>query len=140
MALTANQEVKHFTSQELIDLGVDDNVNIYKGAFVGLNAATGYARPLVAGDAYLGLAYAQADNTVAGHTAGGIDVRLHQNVDVVHTLSGVALTDIGAVVYASDDGTLTLTAAGNSRVGRVVAVEGTNLARVRLQPTASLTS
>jgi len=137
MALSSNREVKFYASQELIDVPVDDNVNIYKGAFVGINAATGYARPLNAADDFLGVAYKQADNTVAGHTAGGINVRLHQAIDVVHTLSGVANTDIGSVVYASDDGTLTLTSTGNSRVGRIVAIEGTNLVRVRCQPIAS---
>ena len=137
MALSANREVKFFVTQEQIELGVDDNVNIYKGAFVGLNAATGYARPLAAGDAFLGVALKPADNTIAGHSAGGIDVTLHQNIDITHALASVAVTDIGAQVYASDDGTLTLTAGGNSRVGRIVAVEGANLARVRCQPVAS---
>jgi len=138
MALSADQEVKFYASQELVELGVDDNVVIYKGALVGLNAATGYARPLVAGDAFVGLAYRQADNTVAGHTAGGVSVKLHQNIDAVLPLSGVSVTDIGAEVYASDDATLTLTATGNSRIGRIVAVEGSGLARVRLKPVFSM--
>ena len=137
MALSADREVKFYASQELVDLPVDDNVTIYKGAFVGINASTGYARPLTAGDDFTGVAYAQADNTISGHAAAGINARLHQNVDIVHTLAGVAATDIGSVVYASDDGTLTLTASGNSRVGRIVAIEGTNLVRVRCQPIAS---
>jgi 3D (Asp-Asp-Asp) domain-containing protein len=140
MALSSNRELKFYASQELIDVPVDDNVNIYKGAFVGANSSTGYARPLTADDDFLGVAYKQADNTVSGHTAGGITVRLHQSVDIVHTLSGVAATDIGSVVYASDDGTLTLTSTGNSRVGRIVAIEGTNLVRVRCHPIASLSS
>jgi len=137
MALSANRDVNFYTSQELIEIPVDDNVNIYKGALVGLNSATGYARPLVAADAFLGVAYAQADNTISGHTAGGISVKLHQNVDVVHSLSGVAVTDTGAQAYASDDTTLTLTSSGNSRVGRIVGVEGSGVVRVRMQPVAS---
>jgi 3D (Asp-Asp-Asp) domain-containing protein len=140
MALSSNRELKFYTSQELIEVPVDDNVNVYKGAFVGINSATGYARPLNAGDDFLGVAYKQADNTASGHTAGGINVRLHQAIDIVHTLSGVANTDIGSVVYASDDGTLTLTSSGNSRMGRIVAIEGTTLVRVRCQPIASLSS
>jgi hypothetical protein len=137
MALSADREVKFYASQELIELGVDDNVLIYKGALVGLNAGTGYARPLSAGDAFVGLAFKQADNTITGHTAGGVSTKLHQNIDAVLPLAGVTITDIGAEVYASDDATLTLTATGNSRIGRIVAVEGTGLARVRLQPVAS---
>jgi hypothetical protein len=134
MALSSNREVKFYTSQELIEIPVDDNVNIYKGAFLGRNRGTGYARPLAAGDDFLGVAYQQADNTVSGHTAGGINVRLHQAIDIVHALSGVTNADIGKDVYASADDTLTLTPTGNSRVGRVVAVEATNTARVRCQP------
>lgn len=138
MPLSANRDVQFFASAEFIDMPVDDNVVIYKGAFVGRNRTTGYARPLVAGDEFLGIAYRKADNTIAGHTAGGIGAQLVQNVDIVHALTSVANADIGKSVFASDDGTLTLTPTGNSRVGRIVAVDGTNLARVRCQPLASL--
>ncbi len=138
MALTADRDLKFFTSQELIDLGVDDNVQIYKGALVGRNRSTGYARALVAGDEYLGVAYKAADNTITGHTAGGITVRLHQAVDIVHALTSVAVADIGKDVYASADDTLTLTPADNSRVGRIVAVDAANVARVRCQPVTML--
>lgn len=138
MPLSANRDVQFFASAEFVDVPVDDNVVIYKGAFVGRNRATGYARPLVAGDEFLGLAYREADNTIAGHTAGGIGAQLVQNVDIVHTLTSVANADIGKSVFASDDSTLTLTPAGNSRVGRIVAVDGANLARVRCQPLPSL--
>ena len=138
MALSANRDVKFYASQELIDLPIDDNIRIFKGAFVGRNRATGYARGLVAGDEFLGLAYDQADNTIAGHTAGGVTVRLHQSIDIVHALSGVAQGDIGKDVYASDDGTLTLSPTSNSRIGRVVAVEGANTARVRCEPVVQL--
>jgi hypothetical protein len=138
MALTANRDVKMYAGQELIDLPVNDSAHIYKGALVGRDRATGYARALTAGDEFLGVAYGEADNTVTGHTAGGINVRLHQDVDIVHALTGVATADIGKDVYASADDTLTLTPTGNSRVGRVVAVEGTNLARVRCMPVLQL--
>ena len=137
MALTSNRELKFYASQELIDIAVDDNVNIFKGAFVGLNAATGYARPLVAGDSFLGVAYAQANNTGAGHVAAAVKVRLHQPLDIVHYMAGTATTDVGKVVYANADDTLTLTVSGNSRIGRIVAIEGANLVRVRCQPIAS---
>lgn len=138
MALSADRNVSFYTSQELIDIPVADNVKIYKGAFVGRDRSTGYARPLVARDEFLGVAYRAADNTITGHVAGGINVRLHQAIDIVHTLAGVTVADLGKEVFASADDTLTLTPTNNSRVGRVVAVEGTNLARVRCQPVADL--
>lgn len=138
MPLTANRELSFFVTRELIELPVDDNVVIYKGALVGRNRATGLARGLVAGDDFLGVAYRKADNTQPGHTAGGISVRLHQAIDMVHTLSGVATGDIGKDVFALDDQTLTLNPLNASRVGRVVAIEGTNLARVRCQPVTEI--
>jgi hypothetical protein len=138
MALSADRELEFFASQELVDIPVDDNLKIYKGAFVGRNRATGYARALVAGDELLGIAYRQVDNTVSGHSAGGVSVRLHQALDIVHTLTGVTQADIGKDVYASADDTLALTPLGNSRVGRIVAVDGTNLARVRCEPVAQV--
>lgn len=138
MALTADRELKFFASQELIDLGVDDNVKIYKGGLVGRDRATGYARALVAGDEFLGVAYKQADNTITGHTAGGINVRLHQAVDIVHDLSFVVQADVGKEVYASADDTLTLTPTGNSRIGRIVALDSGSVVRVRCQPVAML--
>lgn len=138
MALTADRDVKFYTSHELIDLPVNDNVKIYKGAFVGHDRSTGHARPLTAGDEFLGIAYSQADNTITGHTAAGLNVRLHQSVDIVHTLTGVTVADIGKDVYASADDTLTLTPTGNSRIGRIVAVDSTNIARVRCQPVTQL--
>lgn len=138
MALTANRDVEFFASPELIDVPVDDNVTIFKGALVGRNRTTGYARPLHAGDEFLGVAYRAADNSVAGHAAGGINVRLHQAVDIVHALASVTTGDIGKDVYASDDETLTLTPTGHSRVGRIVMLEGAGVARVRCQPVAML--
>ena len=138
MALTVDRNVEFYASEELVDFPVKDNVKIYKGGFVWRDRATGYEHPLAAGDEYLGLAYRQADNTASGHAAGGINARLHQSVDIVHALSGVTLGDVGKDVYASDDETLTLTPTGNSRVGRIVAVENTNLARVRCRPVMAL--
>lgn len=138
MALSANRELKFFASQELIELPVDAAVNIYKGALVGHNSSTGFVRPLVAGDAFVGVAFKQADNTITGNTAGGIKVRMHQAIDIVHALTGILNTDIGKIAYASADGTLTLTATANSRVGRVVAVEATDVARVRCIPDVSM--
>lgn len=138
MALMANRDVKFYASQELVELPVDDNVIIYKGALVGRNRSTGYARPLTAGDDFLGVAYAKVDNTVVGHTGGGVLVKLHQNIDIVHALGSAAVGDVGKDAYASADDTLTLTPTGNSRMGRIVALDDAGAARVRCQPSAGL--
>src|SRR5262249_1982980 len=63
MALTANREIGRYVDQELRTYRVLANVHIYKGGLVGVDRATGYARPLVLGDAFAGVAYEEIDNT-----------------------------------------------------------------------------
>ncbi len=134
MPLLANRDLNFYTSEELVEHAVDLNATIFKGALVGRNRANGYARPLVIGDEFLGVAYRQALNNFAGAVAGGISVKLHQHIDIVHTLTGVNIGDVGKEVFAIDDSTVILTPLSGSRIGRIVAVEGANLARIRCQP------
>jgi len=96
---------------------IEDDI-VYEGAMVGLVAASGYGRPLVAGDIFMGHAVVKVDNT--GGANGDKNIRLRSGrYRMVCTLTGVAITDVGAPVYASDDDTLTLTSTSNSFVGRV---------------------
>lgn len=108
---------------------------IYEGAAVGDNAS-GYARPLVAGDPFRGFAEQKADNSAGA--AGAVNVRVRRRGTVVLTLTSLAVTDIGKVVYASDDNTFTLTASTNTLIGHVVAVDGTNLAKVAFEEASGL--
>lgn len=108
---------------ELGDFGhlpVADNVKIYEGSAIGDNGS-GYARALVAADPFRGFCVEGADNTIAGHTAGGIYVQLRRWGLIQLAVTGVtAVTDVGKPVYASDDNTFTLTATSNSYIGRIV--------------------
>ncbi|MDF3821979.1 hypothetical protein P3G55_18890 [Leptospira sp. 96542] len=90
---------------------------IYEGAAVGDNGS-GYARPLVAGDPFLGFAVAKADNSAGA--AGAINVEVRQKGRVQLPIGGLAITDKGKTVYASDDNAFTLTASTNSAIGRVI--------------------
>ena len=128
MALTANRDVDHYVDQELRSLQVAAGAHIYKGAFVGLSS--GYARPLVAGDRFVGIAYEEMDNT--GGAAGAQSVRLYTLGDFGHALSGAAVTNIGSPVYASADNTLTFTSTSNSYVGYAVDVLATGEIILRL--------
>ncbi|HOB74684.1 MAG TPA: DUF2190 family protein [Phycisphaerae bacterium] len=130
MALTANRELDRYVDQELRALPVKANTRIYKGALVGLNA--GFARGLVAGDAFAGIAYEEANNL--GGTDGATTVRVYTCGDFEHPLASAERTNNGAVVYASDDATLTLTASGNSPVGNQVDAPATNKIILRLRP------
>lgn len=90
---------------------------IYQGAAVGENAS-GYARPLQAGDPFLGFAEAIADNS--GGVAGEVTVNVKKKGNVVLPISGIAITaNDRPAVYASDDDTFTLTASTNSLIGYV---------------------
>jgi hypothetical protein len=130
MALTANREVDRYVDQELRTVPVKANTRIYKGALVGLTS--GYARGLVAGDAFAGIAYEEMDNT--GGADGAVSVRVFTLGDFDHALASASRANNGAAVYASDDATLTLTASGNSLVGRQVDVPASGRIVLRLRP------
>jgi hypothetical protein len=90
---------------------------IYKGAAVGDNGS-GYARPLVAGDPFLGFAESPVDN--AAGSAGDKSVSLVPRGAIVLSITGVTgVGDVGKAVYASDDDTFTLTESTNSYIGRI---------------------
>ncbi|QOJ15661.1 MAG: hypothetical protein HRU75_13865 [Planctomycetia bacterium] len=138
MALTADRDVDYFASADSIELGVDAEVVIYKGAFVGRNRTTNYARPLTAGDEFVGVALGHCDHSAVGAVAGAKRVRVQQVVDIVHGVPFSGASDVGRPVFASDDGTLTLSPAGGSRVGRIVSWESAASVRVRCGPIGSL--
>lgn len=90
---------------------------IYEGAAVGENAS-GYSRPLVAGDVFQGFAEAKVDNSSG--SAGDLNVRVKSRGRVVLTVVGSTVASNDRVaVYASDDNTFTTTASTNSLIGYV---------------------
>lgn len=100
------------------DLEVIASDIIYEGAAVGENAS-GYMRPLVAADSFTGFAVRTVDNSAG--SAGDKRVRVRSKGLVKLPVSGVntiANGNDGTPVYASDDDTFTLTASGNSLIGR----------------------
>lgn len=115
MALSANSPLKEAVGVK--DGGpVAASTTIYEGAMLGDTA--GYLRGLTAGDIFRGHATEKRDNSDGD--AGDLNVQhLTGRYRLEATLAG-AITDVGRKVYASDDGTLTFTAAGNTRVGKVI--------------------
>ena len=91
---------------------------IYEGAAVGENAS-GYARPLAAADKFLGFAMRKADNSTG--SAGDINVECKTVGRARLTVAGATAITANdrALVYASDDGTFTLTSTSNSLIGSV---------------------
>lgn len=98
------------------EIPVVANDIIYEGSAVGLSS--GYARPLVASDTFVGFCEQTVDNT--GGAAGAKNVRVIASGLIQLAVTGVAaVTDVGAAVYASDDNTFTTTASTNTYIGAV---------------------
>ena len=90
---------------------------IYEGAAVGENAS-GYSRPLVAGDVFQGFAVENCDNSAG--SAGDKRVMVRTRGRIVLPIAALAITaNDRPAVYASDDDTFTLTASTNSLIGYV---------------------
>lgn len=90
---------------------------IYEGAAVGLVKSTGLARPLAAGDRFVGFAEAKADN--AAGAAAAINVRTVEEGKIELAIAGLLITDVGQPVYASDDNAFSLVPTGKVFVGFV---------------------
>lgn len=91
---------------------------IYEGAAVGENAS-GYARPLVAGDVFLGFAESKVDNSTGAAGDKRVRVRRRGQVEIPVAGATAVTANDQPLVYASDDDTFTLTASTNSIIGRV---------------------
>jgi len=93
---------------------------IHEGAAVGLENQ-GYARPLQAGDHFIGFAEDTADNVCGKH--GDKRVRVKHCGKIKLPIEGLQLNHVGQPVFASDDNTFTLKAEHNSRIGVVYRLE-----------------
>jgi hypothetical protein len=107
-------------------------IHAYEGSML-FKRADGYATTAAGGLPFFGHAYAEANNATGNDGDLAAYVRTGRYTAKA-TLTGVAITDVGKEVYASDDGTLTLTATGNSRVGVVDTYVATNICLVEFQP------
>lgn len=116
MTTLAANAVRAYEIGDINSLPVIATDIIYEGAAVGDNAS-GYARPLVAGDPFRGFALRKADNSAGA--AGAVRVEVRSSGLVQLSIGSLAITDVGKDVYASDDDTFTLTQSTNTRIGHV---------------------
>lgn len=128
-ALAANREVNLYTDRELRAFPLKAAAHPYKGSFIGLDASTGYSRALVAGDQFQGIAYEEMDNTSGA--SGALSVRAYTDRDFQHALANAVITDVGKMVYALDDNTLTFSSAGTSLVGTMIGFVSAGIIVVR---------
>lgn len=91
---------------------------IYKGSAVGENGS-GYARPLQAGDPFLGFADLKVDNAAGAAGDQNVRVKTHGKVVIDVTGANAVTFNDRPLVYASDDDTFTTTASTNTIIGRI---------------------
>lgn len=117
MATRSSDIARNFQLGELEDYPVIASDIIYEGSAVGENGS-GYARPLVAADPFLGFAQRKVDNSAG--SAGDKTVTVRTRGKVQLAISAIAITaNDRPAVYASDDDTFTLTATSNTLIGYV---------------------
>jgi len=131
VALTANRELNRYVDQELRSFGVAASEHVYKGAIVGLDRATGYARPLIAGDSFAGIAYEEIDNS--GGQDGDVSIRVYTQGDFIVTVNSAVQSLSGMPVYALNDDSMTVAPGnGSSMAGTLMSVVGSSLGIVRI--------
>lgn len=104
----------------------------YQGAAIGDNGS-GYAQPLATGNDFLGFCLRHLDTN--GDNDGDHRVELRWEGLVELDVTGALITSIGSPVYASDDGTFTMTAGSNSHIGVVHRFVSSGRAVVRFNAT-----
>jgi len=95
---------------------------IYRGALCKINAG-GYIAPCVAeaSSFFAGVAYAKCDNSAGA--AGDVECEIMTEGMFLLTAAGMAITDVGSPVYATDDNLVSTTDAGNEQlVGKIMSI------------------
>ena len=105
------------------------SVTLFKGGWAGRDPA-GNLKPFEPGDVLAGLTWATVVN--AGG-AGAASAQLVTEGDVTHTLTGVAVTDVGRAVYAVADDALAFSGHPDAYAGRVKKYLAVDSALIRLK-------
>ena len=122
----------------LLSVPMADNEKIFKGDIVRINAA-GYATsagtPATA-DMFIGVATESVDNTVTGHTAGGLNITVDAERGSIHTFKFASggITDRGTLAYldVATDAQTVIGSAGTHAVTVGAIVEYISATRVRV--------
>lgn len=119
-ALTADKDVDRKLSG-LQSIPVEDDVVIYKGALVNTNSS-GY---LKAGadtitEKFMGIAYEKKDNSVSGHSQGGISCRVHTEGVFLLVCTSITQAMVGQYLFLKDDQTVDDSSTNLICVGRLV--------------------
>ena len=130
-ALTDNIELKE-QEGKIVSMPVVASDIIYKGAICKINAA-GYLAPMSAeaGAFMAGICQEKTDNSSG--SAGDLEARVATEGVFLLTGSGFSQADVGSLVYASDDQTVSTTQGTNEvQVGRIVKYESATQVWVKI--------
>lgn len=119
MALAADTPRTYASGYEpaFTSLPCTSDVTIYEGSAVGQSTTAGTYRPLVAGDTFAGFAHEKVINPASGTKR--VKVR-QRGVARLAITGATAVTGNSETVYASADGTFTMTSTSNSAIGKIV--------------------
>lgn len=111
--------------------GVTKATKVLKGTLVQL--ASGYLTSMTKAASLVpaGVAYEEIYN--ASSTDGAVKCKVYREGTFEFILTGAAVTDIGTVVYALDNQTVTKTSTDATAVGKIAAVENTNKAFIDIR-------
>lgn len=126
MALSAERSVDRRGAEPARNsfaYAVAAGVKVYKGAMVAINSAGAVILPPASGGiAILGIADRTVDNSAGGSVSTVLVTPMKGTYALV--VGSATAANIGASVYASDDGTLTLTAGTLTLAGVLTGIEG----------------
>lgn len=138
-ALTNNYRANEKAAQ-LVAYNVQANTQVWQGALVVSDDATGLIEPATdaAGKTFVGVAFEPTGNV--GGAAGAASGRVQKSGSFVYTLSGDASAQavIGKRAFALDDNTVALTAhsAHQVCVGDIAGLVGATMVRIRIDRAA----
>lgn len=129
-ALTDDRNTKR-EAGILREFPVAASTTIYAGSMVCLNTS-GYAVPGAdtASFIYVGVAQEKADNSSGSNGDLNVETRID---DSVHEFagSGLAVTDVGATAYVSDDQTIATSTTNSIAAGKIIGIESATSALVK---------
>lgn len=131
MALSANAIVAHFSDQSIREFPVAAAVHIYRGAAIG-KLPTGYVKPFVPGDEFVGIAIEEVDNSAGAAGAKKCEAQVVGDFEL--TITSVAQKDSGAPVFCTADDAFALTGHPDAYFGRILHLgDSANKAVVRMR-------
>ena len=116
---------------DLIAYGVKASTKVPKGVLTRLDSGYLTSMTKAASLVFAGVSAEEADNSATA-TNGYIKGKVYKTGTFEFILSSAAITDIGTVVYALDNQTVTKTSTDATAVGKIVNVVNTDKAWIKI--------